>query len=153
MANNLQIYRKLTTLPLGRFMFNKAVGFLAPFFGKIHPDVIELKPGLCIVQMKDRWSVRNHIGSINAGAMCTLAELTGGLAVDATLSKDLRWIPKKMTVEYLEKAKGTLEATCRIDDNTIMEGDLVLPISVMNRDKEEVFHAEITFYISKKKPK
>ncbi len=153
MPRNLQIYRKLTTLPLGHFIFNKAVGFLAPFFGKIHPNVIELKPGLCIVQMKDRWSVRNHIGSINAGAMCTLAELTGGLAVDATLPKDLRWIPKKMTVEYLEKAKGVLEATCRIDGNTIQEGDLVLPISVMNMNHKEVFHAEITFYISKKKPK
>ncbi len=152
MPSNLQIYRKLTTLPLGHFIFNKAVGFLAPFFGKIHPDVTELKPGLCIVQMKDRWSVRNHIGSINAGAMCTLAELTGGLTVDATLPKDLRWIPKKMTVEYLKKAKGILEATCRIDGNTIQEGDLVLPISIMNRDDKEVFHAEITFYISKKKP-
>jgi len=153
MANNLQIYRKLTALPLGHFIFNKAVGFLAPFFGKIHPDVVELKSGLCIVHMKDRWSVRNHIGSIKAGAMCTLAELTGGLAVDATLPKDLRWIPKKMTVEYLKKAKGALEATCRIPDNTIQEGDLVLPISVKNRDNKEVFHAEITFYISKKKPK
>ncbi len=154
MTNNLDLYRKLTSLPLGHFIFNKAVGFVAPFFRKIRPNIIELKPGLCVVKMKDRWSVRNHIGSINAGALCTLSELTGGLAVDATLPKDLRWIPKKMTVEYLEKAKGTLEAICRIEGNTIKEGEIILPISVMNmNNNQEVFRADITFYISKKKAK
>ncbi len=153
MANFLDTYRKVTSLPLGHFLFNKGVGFIAPFFGKIRPDIIELYPGLSIVKMKDRRSVRNHIGSINAGAMCTLAELSAGLAVDATIPKDLRWIPKKMTVEYLEKAKGTLEATCQFDENIIKEGDLLIPVRVMNMDNKEVFHAEITFYISKKKPK
>lgn len=64
--------------------------------------------------------------------------------------RHLRWTPKKMTVEYLEKAKGTLEATCRINDNTVQEGDLVLPISIMNMSNKELFHAEVTFYISKK---
>ena len=151
MAKNLDIYRKLTSLPLGHFLFNKAVGFIAPFFGKIRPDIVELKPGLSIVKMKDRRSVRNHIGSINAGAMCTLAELSAGLAMDATIPKDLRWIPKKMTVEYLEKAKGTLEATCQFDENIIKQGDLLIPVSVMNMDNKEVFHAEITFYISQRK--
>lgn len=151
MANFLKIYKKLTRLPFGRYLFNKGVGFVAPFFGKIRPDIIELKPSLCIIKMKDRWGIRNHIGTVNAGAMCTLAELTGGMAVDATIPKHLRWIPIKMTVEYLRKGKGTLEATCSFDAALVQEGDVVLPVIIKNTADKDVLRAEITFHISKKK--
>jgi hypothetical protein len=67
MPSFLEIYNKLTNLPFGRYLFDKDVGFVAPFFGKIHPHVIELKPSLCVVKMRDRWGIRNHIGTVNAG--------------------------------------------------------------------------------------
>ena len=150
MASFLEIYRKVTKLPFGNYLFDMGVGFVAPFFGKIHPNVMELKPSLCVVKMKDRWGIRNHIGTINAGAMCTLAELTAGMAVDATIPNHLRWIPIKMTVEYRKKGKGTLEAICSFDENLIQAGDIVLPVAVNNFEGELVFNAEITFRISNK---
>ena len=151
MANFLEIYKKVTNLPFGNYLFDKGVGFVAPFFGKIRPNVIELKPSLCVVRMRDRRGIRNHIGTVNAGAMCTLAELTAGMAVDATIPNHLRWIPKKMTVAYLAKGKGTLEAVCSFDENLIQEGDVILPVSIKNTGNKEVFTAEITFHISRKK--
>ena len=151
MKNFLDIYNRLTNLPCGNYLFSKGVGIVAPFFGKIRPNVIELKSSLCVVRMRDRWSVRNHLGTINAGAMCTLAELTAGMALDATISAHLRWIPKKMTVEYLAKGKGTLEAVCSFDKNIIQEGDIILPVKIKNSRNKEIFTAEITFYISTKK--
>jgi acyl-coenzyme A thioesterase PaaI-like protein len=152
MPSFLEIYNKLTNLPFGRYLFDKDVGFVAPFFGKIHPHVIELKPSLCVVKMRDRRGVRNHIGTVNAGAMCTLAELTAGMAVDATIPKHLRWIPKKMTVAYLAKGKGTLEAVCSFDERLLQEGDVILPVSIKNTANREVCAAEITFHINRKKP-
>ena len=151
MSDFLNLYNKITRLPLGNFFFSKGIGIVAPFFGKIRPNIIELKPYCCKVKMKDRWGVRNHIGTINAGAMCTLAELTGGLAIDASLPAHLRWIPKSMSVEYLRKAKGMLTASCAFDEDVIQEGETVLPIVVTNEKDEKVFTAEITFYISKKR--
>lgn len=147
----LEIYKNISKIPFGNFLFNKGVGIVAPFFGKIHPDIVELNSSRCVVRMKDRRGVRNHIGSVNAGAMCTLAELTGGMAVDASMPSHLRWIPKGMTVSYLAKAKGTLEAVCEIGDVLIEEGEIVLPVSIKNLKNREVCVAEITFYISKKK--
>lgn len=73
----LKLYRKLNALPLSRYIFNFAVGFKAPFFRTIRPNIVELKPSLCKVQMKERWGIKNHIGTVNAGAMCTIAELIG----------------------------------------------------------------------------
>lgn len=151
MASFLETYNKLTNLPFGNYLFNKGVGMVAPFFGKIHPNVIVLKSSLCVVRMKDRRGIRNHIGTVNAGAMCTLAELTAGMALDATIPTHLRWIPKKMVVEYLAKGKGTLEAVCDFDEHLIQEGDIVLPVKIKNTKNKEVITAKITFYISSKK--
>jgi acyl-coenzyme A thioesterase PaaI-like protein len=70
-------FLKLNRLPGGKFLFSKAIEFAAPLFGKIKPKVIDLRPGYCEVKMKDRWGVRNHLGTVNAGALCSLTELTG----------------------------------------------------------------------------
>jgi len=153
MARFLEIYNKASSIPFGNYLFNKGVGLVAPFFGKIRPNIIELKPSICVIKMKDRWGIRNHIGTVNAGAMCTLAELTGGMAVDATIPNHLRWIPMKMTVEYLRKGKGTLEATCSFDSDLIQEGDIALPVIIKNTAGKDVLSAEITFHISRKKQK
>lgn len=52
--------------------------------------VLDLKPALSIVDIRDRWSIGNHIGTINVGAMCSLAELSAGLAIDSAIPKHLR---------------------------------------------------------------
>lgn len=148
----LELYRKLNSFPLGHHIFNLGVGLKAPFFRNIRPNVLVLEPSLCKVQMKERWGIRNHIGTVNAAAMCTVAELTGGLALDVTIPSHLRWIPKGMTVSYLEKGKGVLEATCQFESAIIQEGDVVLPVVLRNKDGQEVFNARITMYISSKKP-
>jgi len=150
MANFLATYEKITKLPFGHMLFNKGIGFTAPFFGKIRPNIIELKPTLCIAEMKDRRGLRNHIGTVNAGAMCTLAELVAGLALDAAMPAHLRWIPKKMTVAYLAKGKGTLQAICIFDEHLVRVGDVPVPVSIKNSQRETIFTAEITFHLSEK---
>ncbi len=150
MTTILNKYKKLTSYPGGRYLFNRIVGFTAPFFATIKPDIKQLEVGLCIVQVKDRRRIRNHIGTINAGAMCTLAELTAGMAVDASIPKSLRWIPKQMTVAYLKKARGTLKAVCKFDEDILQSGDIKIPVRLLNSADEEVFTATISFYISER---
>lgn len=106
---------------------------------------------MSVIEIKDRHSVKNHIGTVHAGAMCTLAELSGALALDAAIPRELRWLPRAMTVEYLKKASGTLTARCEFDPQIIQEGDIVVPLEVRDPEDDVVFTAKITFYISKKK--
>ena len=136
--------------PLGRFLFNKGIGLKSPFFGKIRPHVIDLKPAYCVVEMKDRRGIRNHIGTVNAGAMCSLAELTAGMSVDAAIPESLRWLPKAMSVSYLKKGRGTLTAKCEFDPVALEPGDVTLPLEIKDRENDIVFTAEVTFYISQK---
>jgi acyl-coenzyme A thioesterase PaaI-like protein len=149
--NLLDTYKKVTNYPFGRFFFNKGIGFVSPFFGKLKPNVVDLKPAFCVVEMKDRRGVRNHIGTINAGAMCSLAELTAGMAVDAGIPSHLRWLPKAMSVSYLKKAKGTLRAKCEFDLGLLQKGDVAIPLEINDTENDKVFTAQITFHISEKR--
>lgn len=147
----LDVYRKFNGVPFGNVFFSKAICFKAPYFKSIKPVFSELKEGFGKVTIKNRKRVQNHIGSVNAGALCTLAELVGGSTVEASLPSHLRWIPKGMSVEYLGMGKTDLTATCdllSVDWQDSME----LPVAVDVRDTsgEMVFRAVINFYISLK---
>jgi len=83
--------------------------------------------------------------------MCTLSELAGGLAVDATLPVDLRWIPKEMTVQYIKKARGKLVCECSVDPGILRAGDIRVPLEIKDEARDTVLHAVITFYISERK--
>lgn len=150
-SHMLKLYRKINSLPFGNRIFNLGISLKAPFFRTIKPNVIKLEHCLCKVKMKERWGIKNHIGTVNAGAMCTLAELTGGLALDATIPSDLRWIPKEMTVSYLKKAKGDLVSTCEFDSSIVHEGNVILPVVLRDMFDQIVFKAEITMYVTCKK--
>ena len=106
----------------------------------------------CSVEMKDRRAVRNQIGSINAGAMCTLSELVGGLAVDSSISSKFRWIPKEMTVQYTKKAKGKLTGTCSFDPKVLKLGNIKIPFEIQDESGDTVLKVNILFYISERKP-
>lgn len=131
-------------------MFSKVLAFRAPYFSTINPLIRDLHAGFCKVEIKDRRSIRNHLKTINAGAMCTVSELAGGLAVEASLPDGLRWIPKKMSVQYLKKAKGLLVATCTFDPAILLPGDVGVFIEIKDLSSDVVLLAKIHFYISRR---
>ena len=150
MNKTLNLYKQITKFPLGNYIFTKGLTFQAPYFSTIHPLVTDLSSGLCKVEIKERRSIRNHIGTINAGAMCTLSELTGGLAVEVSIPSNLRWLPKEMTVNYTKKAKGKLIGCCSFDPNMLAPGDIKIPIEIKDESEDTVLKATILFYISER---
>lgn len=152
MSGTLALYEKITKYPLGNIVFSRALALKAPYFSTIRPLVTDLRSGCCNTEIEDRRSIRNHLGSIHAGALCTLSELTGGLAVEATLPPGFRWIPKEMTVRYLKKAKGRLIGRCSIDAGILVPGDVRVPVEIKDETGDSVLNAAIIFYISERKP-
>ncbi|MBW2493053.1 MAG: DUF4442 domain-containing protein [Deltaproteobacteria bacterium] len=150
MNKTLNLYKKISKFPLGNYIFTKGLTFRAPFFSTIHPLVTDLRSGFCKVEIKDRRSIRNHLGTINAGAMCTLSELTGGLAVEASIPSHMRWLPKEMTVHYTKKAKGKLIGFCSFNPNKLVPGDIMMPIEIKDESGDTVLEASIVFYISER---
>lgn len=151
MSGTLPLYERFTRFPFGNLLFSRALAFRAPYFSTIHPHVTDLRSGYCRVEIKNRRSIRNHLGSVHAGALCTLSELTGGLAVEATLPSGLRWIPKGMTVQYVKKARGNLVGKCSIDMSILVPGDVKVPLEIKDGTGDTVLNAVIVFYISERK--
>ncbi len=137
----------------GRWFVSRAICWRAPYFASIAPRIERLEAGFCVVRIRDRRAVHNHIGTVHAIALCNMAELAGGLATDAAIPARLRWIPKGMNVRYLRKAVGTMTASARIDPiaDHAEAREAHARVEVADAAGEIVFDADITMWISPRK--
>jgi hypothetical protein len=78
----------------------------------------------------------------------------GGLMTDVSIPPEMRWIPKGMTVNYLQKAKGIMTATAKsnpADFRVATEGyPHQVQVEIKNQQDELVFTASIEMWISPK---
>lgn len=145
-------WKRLSGHPGGTRLFSAAAMARVPYFASVLPHVVRMEPGLAEVRVPKWFMVYNHLGTVHAIASCNAAEIAMGMLMEATVPRSHRWIPKSMTVEYLEKATTALRAVARLDPpdfEEITDGvDLVVPVSVTDRSGKEVVHADITTWVT-----
>ena len=149
----LAIWNRFAARPGGKWAFSKLVCFKAPYFGTIAPVFVELRPEHCEVRIRKRRSVLNHIGTVHAIAMCNMAELAAGTMTEVTVPPTHRWIPKAMTVPYLQKAGTDLRAVATPASPLSLDaaGDYIVNVDVRDMNQVSVLAARITMWISPRK--
>jgi len=149
-----RLWKSLSARPGGSRLFSAATMVRVPYFASIVPHVRRMEPGFAEVSVPKWFYVYNHLGTVHAIASCNAAELAMGMLMEATVPSSHRWIPKAMTVQYLQKATTSLRAVARIDPpdfDAITDGvDLVVPVSVVDDHGTEVVHADITTWVTPK---
>jgi acyl-coenzyme A thioesterase PaaI-like protein len=147
-----RMWKRLAPRPGGTRIFSAAAMVRVPYFASIVPHVRRMEPGYAEVSVPKWFYVYNHLGTVHAIASCNAAELAMGMLMEATVPTSHRWIPKSMTVQYLEKATTSLTAQARLDPpdfDAITDGvDVVVPVSVFDDAGTEVVHAEITTWVT-----
>ena len=135
---------------VGNAQFSKMIAQVAPYFSTIDATVQALRPGYVEATMPFRREVTNHLGTVHAIAMCNMAELAGGTMTEVSIPATHRWIPKGMTVEYLDKAHTNLRALAELVPIPAFDGAIELPVTVNVFDASDkiVFYAVITMWVS-----
>ena len=146
---SLRLLRRIQALPAGLRLFSRMVAFKAPYFSSVHPVFLALEPGYAKARVRNRRSVRNHLGTVHAIAMANLCEFVGGTLMEISISADMRWIPKGMTIRYLGLAKSDVTAECHIEDcDWKAAQDVILHVAVKDESGVVVSEAEIPMYVS-----
>ena len=141
-------WQRLTRLPGGKRMFSRALGSFVPYSGSLGAQVDVLEPGRCVVVLRDRRRVRNHLKSVHAMALANLAELVTGLALMNSLPDRTRGILAGFSIDYLKKARGRLRAECRCEIPTSSEErEYLLTGAILNEDDEIVAEARARWLI------
>jgi hypothetical protein len=65
-TNLLGLWRRLAPLPGGPWLFSRIFGFMVPYSGSVGPRVRVFEPGHAEVEIPDRRSNRQHLGSVHA---------------------------------------------------------------------------------------
>ncbi len=143
-----QQWRRFARLPGSKWLFSYALGSCVPYTGSLGARVAVLEPGHCIVTLRDRRRVRNHLDSVHAMALANLAELATGLALMNSLPDQARGILSDFRIEYLKKARGRLTAACHCDvPVSNAEREYVLKGEIRNADGEVVAVAHASWLV------
>ncbi|MEN8145130.1 MAG: hotdog fold domain-containing protein [Gemmatimonadota bacterium] len=148
------LWNRLHGVPGGKWLFKQALGLMIPYTGTIRPRVVELRPGFCRVEMRDRRGVRNHLNSIHAVALINIGEVTSGLALTLALPASIRGIVSELSAEYLIKARGQLTATCSCDVPEVTEEmDFRVTSEVRNAAGEVVSRVHTIWRLAPRPPR
>ena len=147
-----QQWKRYAALPASRWLFSYALGSCVPYTGTLGARVELLEPGHCVVTLRDRRRVRNHLHSVHAMALANLAELATGLALMNSLPDNTRGILAGFSVDYLKKARGRLTATCHCDiPASNVEHEYTLTGEIRNADGEVVAVARARWLVGPEK--
>lgn len=152
MNKNAILLDKFKKLPLGLWLFSKAICFKAPYFGSIRPTFTVLENGKAEATLKKRRAVQNHLGTVHAIAIANLCEFVAGTTLEVLTPNTHRWIPKSMKINYLAKATTDLTAKANVNiQNWPDAANEIILVEVFDTKNTLVVNAEIEMYISKKK--
>lgn len=146
----MRTYKKALKLPFGAQLFSAYAARKAPYFRTVRPLVTHLAPNHCEIFIKKRRAVENHIGTMHVIAIANGLEMAMGFLAEASIPKNLRWIPKGMSLAYPAKADTSLTCVARVNPAAWTPGDLEVSVVAQRADGTEVVTGTIHLWISEK---
>jgi len=151
-SNIFSLWKKLSYTRLGKWLFSYLVRFVNPYTGNLGAQVQVLEPGYAEVSLDDKKRNRNHLNSVHAIALSNLGEFTSGIAVLSSLDENVRGIVTHISVDFMKKARGRLNAVCRCSLPEIKDDvEFKVFADIFDQDKELVSRVNVTWQLGIKR--
>lgn len=111
----------------------------------------EWSPERAVVTCKNRWHIQNHLGTVHATAMATLAESATGMLFGLYVPDGTHvQLLKSLRIEYTAMAVGDLQAVATVFENAEQLGDtdrgsVIVPVKVTDAEGKEPIKCELTW--------
>lgn len=105
---------------LGRTAAMLGLSWMSPFNRHLRAQLLEWTADKVVIAVKRRRRVRNHVGSIHAGALFTLGETCAGLVIIRNFPfGGFRPLMSDVRVTYSKQARGDVTGECHITPDDI----------------------------------
>ncbi len=140
--------------------FKKQFQAAVPFVNTLGIIVTDINSGTAEATLAVTPELSNHLGTLHAGAMFTLAETASGAAMMGALGTkafELRSVAATSDISYKKLAKGLITAVAKtsipaaqINETLDAEGKVRFAVSVelLNEDKEIVALVNVDWHVS-----
>jgi len=144
-----------------RDMVKASMVNMVPFARELGVELTEVGDGSAAGKLALNDGIKNHIGTMHAGAMFTLGETVSGGASSGAFAEQLmgiRPLAAQATIRYMKVAKGDLTATARTSDSgdvlrdrLAADGKVMFTVSVaiMDETGEEVAAMSVDWSVKK----
>lgn len=155
MVSILDMWQKMSAMPMGKKAFSLAFSQKAPYFATIRPTFQRIEPNYVELTLPKRRAVQNHIGTVHAIALCNGAEAAMGALAEVTIPADKRWIPKGMDVNYIAKADSDITVIAETDPGQWIgdNPDLHVRVKALTKGGVECFNGVIKLWVTPKPPR
>jgi len=133
---------------------------VVPFAAHVGVALREIAPGEASATLDQTHSTSNHIATMHAGALFTLAEAASGAAMAGLFLErlaQLRPVAASATIDFVKPAKGTITARAAVEGDKAAlfaaldaEGKVRFPVRIRMEDAEgrEVARMSVDWHVS-----
>ena len=119
---------------LANVLSMKALGLISPFNSHLGAKLLTWSKNESKIEIKCHRAIKNHVGSIHAGALFTLGETCAGIIIIRNFSfKKFRPLMSDVEVKYSKQARGKVQ------------GIAVLSLEALKKAQKEIREKKIPF--------
>lgn len=105
---------------LARFLAMVFLSFVSPFNARLRARMVRWDDNNCVIFLKRRRGVKNHVGTIHAGALFTLGETCAGLVIIRNFPfEGFRPLMSSVRVDYSKQARDDVTGAAHVGPETI----------------------------------
>lgn len=133
------------------------IGRIVRFAGTAGTKVLKLTPNECVILMRNKKKVQNHIGSVHAAAMALMAESATGFITGLSVPDNRILVIRNLELEYVRRASGDMTAIASFNDEQVAfiknteKGEIEVPVTITDSTGEETVKARMVWAWTPKK--